>query len=219
MFLLTLVVAALDLPVKRVRGDRAFVYEVADFEFWKRATASDNPYGCKLWPGALGVASRLEEMAEQGSLGSVLEIGAGNGLVSLTAAALGGTVLATDISARALELASRAAKDQNLSLETLVFDVCGPAPLPGNFSLLCVADCLYDDDLAANVARRVVEANTAGKEVLVGSDPSRPSRSAFLDRLRRHIPDAAFEPSTTVALEDAKWKAKRVEILHLKPRS
>ena len=190
-----------------------WVLEVADQEWWRASTAAENPYGAKLWPGALAAAARLRAVAAGRD---VLELGCGNGLAALVAAASGARrVLATDVSPRALDLTRRAAAEQRLAVDVAAFDARGPEPLPAGFDLLVAADVLYDAPLALAVADRVAEARARGMDVVVGGSPDREGRDAFMAALAAKLPGAAFEPAYDVGHEDLKWKRKRVEVLHL----
>lgn len=123
-----------------------WVLEVADQGWWRASTAAENPYGAKLWPGALAAAARLRAVAAGRD---VLELGCGNGFAALVAAASGARrVLATDVSPRALDLTRRAAAEQRLAVDVAAFDARGPEPLPAGFDLLVAADVLYDASLA-----------------------------------------------------------------------
>ncbi|KAK7242411.1 acyltransferase [Aureococcus anophagefferens] len=198
-----------------------WVLEVADQGWWRASTAAENPYGAKLWPGALAAAARLRAVAAGRD---VLELGCGNGFAALVAAASGARrVLATDVSPRALDLTRRAAAEQRLAVDVAAFDARGPEPLPAGFDLLVAragkelvaADVLYDAPLALAVADRVVEARARGMDVVVGGSPDREGRDAFVAALSAKLPGAAFEPAYDVGHEDLKWKRKRVEVLHL----
>ena len=196
-----------------------YVLEVADPAWWRASTAAENPYGAKLWPGALAAAERLAVGVAAGR--GVVEIGCGNGFASLAAAACAAParrVLATDVSSRALDLTRRAAEEQRLGGVVAVarFDVCGPEPLPAGYDVLVAADVLYDAALARCVARRVVEARGRGMDVVVGGSPDREGRDAFLAALRDDLdPGVAFEPGFDVEHAELKWQRKRVEVLHL----
>ena len=215
-----------------------FVYEVSDYEWWGRQNEADNPYGGKLWPGAVATAQRLAQCLASRPERSptILEIGAGNGLCSIAAALTGARVLATDISPLALTLLKAAAVDQDCSsrIKIATFDICSSAALPPA-DIVLVADLLYDSTLAFHAARRVLEAAERGSEVIVGGDPKRAARQTFLDHLAGHDLEQAhdrlhgspmdpssrsvfFEPPFTVSLEAAKWKAKQVEVGHVRSR-
>jgi SAM-dependent methyltransferase len=104
------------IPV-RVGGNEALnlhVVEVADWSWWEEQSVSEsaNPFGAKLWPASLAVADYLAGLpADVLPATTVLEIGCGNGLCSLTAAARGAaSVVASDLSEDALTLTQEAAQ-------------------------------------------------------------------------------------------------------------
>ena len=165
------------------------VVEVADWSWWEEQSVSEsaNPFGAKLWPASLAVADYLAGLpADVLPATTVLEIGCGNGLCSLTAAARGAaSVVASDLSEDALTLTHEAAQQQGLAVQTLRFDLADRAtPLPPA-QLVIAADvlcacarfeptreraaelacttCRADDaTLATAVAHRVAEAAARG---------------------------------------------------------
>ena len=111
------------------------VIEVADWGWWDEQSQSEqaNPFGAKLWPAALAVAEYLAALPPAVlQATSVLEIGCGNGLCSLTAAARGApSVVASDLSEDALTLTQEAAGQQRLDVQTLRLDLAARGtPLP-----------------------------------------------------------------------------------------
>ncbi|KAJ1453159.1 S-adenosyl-L-methionine-dependent methyltransferase [Pelagophyceae sp. CCMP2097] len=214
------------LSVKKVHWDCGlndfFVYEVDDHAWWANAEFDENPFGCKLWPGAVAAARCLDAHRERLQGKDLLELGCGNGLTSIYAARIGLRAVGTDISDDALRLASRAARDQGLldggrAVDFRRFDVLdAQSPLPKCDLLVC-ADVLYDVDLARGIAKRVAEAFSRDVEVIVTGDPDRLGRTAFLDEIRLLLqrPHLSFTAAKPIMLKDASWKAKRVEIMHL----
>ena len=198
------------------------VQEINDWDWWEEQSLDEsaNPYGAKLWPAAVAVAREIAQLPLEGK--SVLELGCGNGLCSLAAAASGAaSVLATDLSADALGLTADAAKAAQLPVATAELDLGGPEPLPPA-DLVVAADLLYDEALAALVAARVAEAMRRGSAVLVGSDLQRGPRHGFLAKLRELAPPRgadepplAFDDSVRVALPAVGWKEKRIGMLRL----
>jgi len=157
------------------------------------ASAAEDPYGICLWPAAQVVAQATAEMELQGA--RVLEIGAGTGLCSLTAAACGAVVSATDYRDEPLALLSAAARQneaeldrQPLQLTTHLFDLLSDEPLPkveGLWpTLLVAADILYFKSTATALAQRCVEALRGGCGAVLIGDCDRPGRGAFLAGLR-----------------------------------
>ena len=122
------------------------VVEVADWSWWEEQSIDEsaNPFGAKLWPASLAVADYLAGLPEDVLPAmSVLEIGCGNGLCSLTVAARGAaSVVASDLSEDALTLTREAAQQQGLAVQTLRFDLADRAtPLPPA-QLVIAADVL-----------------------------------------------------------------------------
>lgn len=142
------------------------------------ARGAPAPYGRVLWPSASACAAVLLELASSGAVKSVLELGCGTGLVSLVAARAGLDVLATDVDEGALTaVAASAQVSAGSALRTAVFDVRGAASLP-RADVVVAADLLYEELLAAALARRVREALASGAHVIVG-DPGRVFRPRF----------------------------------------
>jgi predicted nicotinamide N-methyase len=147
----------------------------------------EDPYGAVLWPAARAVADRLLERYDlQGT--TILEIGAGTGLVSL-AALLGGArkVLATDYQELPLELLQYSAHYLNphiddSCLSTRLFDITSHEHLP-IADIMVAADVLYEPQTGIQLARRVVEALESNMKVLIGDSPGRAGRGAFLQEL------------------------------------
>ncbi len=158
---------------------------------------SGDPYGAVLWPASLVIASRLFDFVPGKS---VLELGAGTGLVSL-AAALGGakSVLATDYESLPLTILEYSARELNQipvgrgsMLDTAFLDLCDlRKPLPAA-DVVVAADVMYEPATGKALAHRVLEAMAAGSRVLVGDSPGRAGRPAFLEELRRWGVEASF---------------------------
>ena len=141
-----------------------------------------DPLSSCYWPAAAALA---ELVADLSIPGEYLEIGCGTGLLSLTAAMHGATVLATDVSQTSLDFTSAAADAQGLSIRTRIFDAMNLVdPLPEAECLL-LSDVFVTDELATAIAARVAEACAAGsayRRVFV-VDPGRSTRRTFLDAL------------------------------------
>ena len=137
-------------------------------------TDSD-PFGACCWPSAV-VAARTLAARDVAGL-RVLELGAGTGLASATAARLGADVVATDVSDISLELLRRAA-DGAFDVQRLDFTDADAVAALGDFDIIVAADTLYEEAIARATARVV----RASRCIVV--DPGRPDgRRAFLDEL------------------------------------
>jgi len=138
---------------------------------------------------------------------TVLELGAGTGLVSIVAADAGAAVTATDYNSIPLLLLGASAALQELTVATALFDMAGSDPLPPA-DVVVAADVMcvglpprccysphlpplprYETDTGAAAARRVVEAYRRGSRVIVGDSPGRAGRPAFLATLAEALPD------------------------------
>ena len=148
------------------------------------------PYGLICWPSAIRVAKVVASIPRLRDL-QVLDLGAGNGLPSLTAATLGATVLATDIHSLTMLLIEKAAKIASLNnLQTQYLNILETKPLPAH-DLLLAADMLYEPELAEATALRCIESLTNGGSLIVGA-PNRRARERFLHVLRHHGFSAEF---------------------------
>jgi SAM-dependent methyltransferase len=110
----------------------------------------DAPYWAELWPCARSLAAHLASLDLKGM--RVLELGCGLALPSLVAALRGADVLASDVSADALErVAESGRRTLGRPLATLQADLHEPSALlaSGPFDLVLGADLLYDCTLAS----------------------------------------------------------------------
>jgi predicted nicotinamide N-methyase len=117
------------------------------------AARGDAPYWAELWPCARSLALHLASLDLAGL--RVLELGCGLALPSLVAALRGADVVASDVSADALErVAESGRRTLGRRLETLRADLHAPAALIGRapFDLVIGADLLYDRTLADAMA-------------------------------------------------------------------
>lgn len=186
------------LPIEVGPGLRITILDTPD-ESARLADALDDPsidpYASILWPSSLAVARELPDLVSPGD--RVLDLGAGTGLATLTAARLGAHATAYDHDPFALRLIEEAARLQGLEVETVRFDLHSPEPLPPA-ELVTAADLLYDYDLADSLARRIVDQVARGGRAVIG-DPGRVATPAFLDYLeergihgRRHAVEVSI---------------------------
>lgn len=167
----------------------------------KLRLTSGDPYGAVLWPAASAVANHLltaKDLIVNGKTlqeMTILELGAGTGLVSI-AAALGGVpkIMATDYESVPLQLLNFAASNLNLNedgsskditsmeenrreklsnIDTFLFDICNHDESLPLADLVVAADIMYEPTTGIAMAYRVVEALKAGSRVIVGCSPGR----------------------------------------------
>ena len=163
------------------------------------ALTSGDPYGAVLWPAGAAVAEYLfggAAVSQSGPLHgqTLLELGAGTGLLSLAAASAGfSRVIATDYERLTLEFLSYAAEHLNEDvpagvIETAVLDFCDEDSRLPAADVVVAADVLYYPASGAMLARRVLEALENGSRVIVGDSPDRPGRAAFEQQLDALLP-------------------------------
>lgn len=165
--------------------------------------AHDDPYGSVLWPAASAIANHLIHLhlSDDNNFDltkkSVLEVGAGTGLVSIAAGVAGcRDILATDYEEVPLTLLRYATENLNprilrdeIKIDTKLFDICDSDTDLPEADVLVAADIMYEPLTGKAMARRVYEALQRGSHVLVGDSPGRAGRPAFLAELRRLLGD------------------------------
>ncbi|CAK9032740.1 unnamed protein product [Durusdinium trenchii] len=168
---------------------------------------SRDTYGSQLWPAAVHLASYLMSSKESIKGLKVLELGCGNGLVSLAAARLGAQVLATDYRQLPLDLLRTAHMENDpLGSEQLrcaVLDLAVPMPTALQVStvhrkdrlpppekplpphdVLLAADVGYSKALAWRLGERCRETLAAGGRVVICESRQMPEcRLAFREAL------------------------------------
>ena len=157
------------------------IYEAAsqDAALDAAIETDSDPFGACCWPSAVVAARALAARDVAGF--RVLELGAGTGLASATAARLGADVVATDVSDISLELLRRAAADGGaFDVQRLDFTDADAVAALGDFDVVVAADTLYEEAIARATARVV----RASRGACIVVDPGRSDgRRAFLDEL------------------------------------
>lgn len=163
-------------------GHSVTYFEVSDVDAAiERAIARGTvaPYGAVPWASAFLFAEKLSRMRLAGK--TIVDVGAGCGVVSLMASKLGANVIALEIDELARQLLVQAARDQALEIDVRHFDVGSTIHLP-EAELYIFADLLYEADLAHHVAHRCIEAIVHNGCIWVG-DPKRTGRNVFREIL------------------------------------
>jgi predicted nicotinamide N-methyase len=139
------------------------------------------PYWAVLWRSGVALARELD--AETLSGLRVVELGCGLAVPSIAAARAGATVLATDESTEALELAARNAEANGVRVETATVQWTEPDVLlrRAPFDLVLAADVLYE---RPSVAQLLSLLPRLAPEAWL-ADPGRPAAEAFIEQARR----------------------------------
>ena len=139
------------------------------------------PYWSVLWRSGVALARELETAELRGR--RVIELGCGLGLPSIAAARAGAEVLATDMEPDAIELLARNARENGVSLDTVVADWAAPDEIlrRAPFDLVAGADVLYERQSVASLLSLLPR--LAPEAVIV--DPGRPASHAFIEQAER----------------------------------
>ncbi len=142
----------------------------------------DLPFWTRLWPAALLLSRFVAGLsARPGQV--MLELGAGLGLVGLTAAAHGHRVIISDIDVRALELARASARHNSLDQVSFVaFDWQRPC-LAHTFEVIVAAEILYQPAQYPILAD-LLRTHLAPEGHLYLSHTERPYTIGFFDLIR-----------------------------------
>jgi len=159
------------------------------------------PFWAELWPSGIALADALAERQLSGL--RALELGCGLGLVSVTAALAGASVLAVDRSPEAIAFTAANAARNGIALRTAVqaFDQPGALLAEAPWDLVLAADVLYDRGNLPVLSRLLPRLVGAGGEVWL-ADPERRLAGAFLADLEQHgwLRDRLGSQVATVAI-------------------
>jgi len=164
-------------------------------------------HGTILWPSSSAVANYLlgddddddSNNSADWSQTRIVELGAGNGFLSIAAALAGARqVTATDFEPLPLRMAEYAAQQfHQINIETQLLDICDyqntPLPIANSDSdndnnedvIVVASDVNYEPDTGVALAYRTAEALTKGCRVVIGDSPERPGRPYFWNTLKK----------------------------------
>lgn len=129
------------------------------------------PYWAYCWAGGAALARHLDVFPHVVAGKSVLDLGAGSGLVAIAAARAGASrVTAAEINRHGLAAIGLNAALNGVVVETIAGDVmAGPVP---DAEVILAGDVFYAPDVAARAEDFLRRSVAAGRTVLVG-DPGR----------------------------------------------
>ncbi|HEY7977959.1 MAG TPA: 50S ribosomal protein L11 methyltransferase [Rhizomicrobium sp.] len=132
-----------------------------------RLELDETPYWAYLWPGGALLARYFLDKPQTVHGKSVLDIGAGGGVVALAAAKAGARrVIANDIDANAVAATALNAQANGLQMETRCGDVLdGDVP---DADLIVIGDLFYHADVSIRLKAFASRCLVAGKTVLTG---------------------------------------------------
>jgi predicted nicotinamide N-methyase len=162
------------------------------------------PFWAFAWAGGQALARYVLDHPETVAGRSVLDLGAGSGLVAIAAAKAGAAhVVAAEVDAFAQAAIAINAAANGVRLAILADDLLGDAPVP-EVDVVLVADLFYEQATAQRVTALLQCMAAAGAAVLIG-DPGR----AYLPKARlRQLQE--YSVPVTRDLEDAEIKRTAV---------
>ena len=144
---------------EHLEKDRSLYHSTLQEEY-ARLQDSHPYYWDQLWPGGIALARRILEVPSLLSGKTVLEFGAGIGLVAVCAALAGAAkVVATDIEPAALQFVAQSAVDNAVDdiVHSVVWDWNDPPPAgmvadTAPFDLVLLPDVLYDESAVSRLS-------------------------------------------------------------------
>jgi len=134
---------------------------------------SDPPFWAAAWPGGQALARYVLDHPEVVAGRTVLDLGAGSGLVGVAAAVAGAErVIASDVDPYSRTAVAVNAEENGVGPFTVVGDVLGEAPDP-LVEVILAGDVCYQREMAQRVLPYLGRAWLAGAAVFLG-DPGRP---------------------------------------------
>lgn len=151
-----------------------------------------DPFGTVVWPGSILASKELIQHKDQITNSTVLVLGCGTGVEAQAAALLGAKkVIALDISKLTLRLLKFGCEQAGVGdvVEPTLFDLFSDQPLP-DCDVMVAADVLYNEELAAQIGKRVTEVlrRNIPPAILV-TDSQRFAGTDFLPDVNKNFPD------------------------------
>jgi predicted nicotinamide N-methyase len=163
------------------------------------------PYWAFAWAGGQALSRYVLDHAEAVAAKSVLDFGAGSGLVAIAAAKAGAAqVLAADIDTFAAAAIALNAQANHVDVSVTNDDVIGTA---GKWQVILVGDMCYERPLAERLLAWLSELSAAGAIVLLGD----PGRTYFPKSGVEKL--ATYHVQTTRDLEDREIRETSVHRL------
>jgi predicted nicotinamide N-methyase len=160
------------------------------------------PYWAFAWPGGQALARYILDHPQEVAGKSVLDFGAGSGLVAIAAAKAGGApVIAAEIDALALAAIELNAAANGVFVEEIENDIIGTN---GRWDTILAGDMCYERPLAERLTLWLRSLASDGARVLIGD----PGRNYFPERGVQRL--ATYDVPTSRDLEDREMRETSV---------
>jgi len=151
-----------------------------------------DPFGVIMWPGSILASKELVKHRDQVVNSTVLVLGAGTGVEAQCAALLGASkVIAIDISKLTLKLLTFGAEQAGCGdiVQPMQFDLFSGESLPP-CDIMVAADVLYNEELAHQIGKRVIEVQRRGSPpAILITDSQRFHGTDFLEGVNEVFPN------------------------------
>ena len=177
--------------------DMLELWQQTEVALYARAVATGDtppPYWAFAWPGGQAVARYILDRRNEFSGRSLLDFGAGSGLVAIAGALAGAEpVIAAEIDAGARIAMELNAAANGVFVEAIEYDIIGGS---GRWQTICAGDICYERPLAEHAIAWLRQLAAEGAEVLIGD----PGRNYLPDSGLRRL--ATYEVPTSREIED-----------------
>lgn len=162
------------------------------------------PYWAYCWAGGLALARHILEHPDEVAGRTVLDLGAGSGLVAVAAARAGaGRVTAAEIDPNGIAAIGLNAHANRVAIAIVAEDLLDQPP--PSVEVVLVGDLFYEPELASRVAAFLDRCVSAGANVLVG-DPWRNSLPRSRLRLLAEYPVPDFGSGSASLVQGAVFR-------------
>jgi predicted nicotinamide N-methyase len=163
------------------------------------------PYWAFAWPGGQAIARYILDHPQIVAEKSVLDFGAGSGLVAIAAAKAGATpVIAAEIDPLALAAMELNAAANGVFIEPVENDIIG---INGRWAAICAGDMCYERPLAERLLAWLRSLAATGACVLLGDPGRKYFPQSGVERL------ATYQVPTPRDLEDREMRETSVYLL------
>ena len=174
--------------VLRVADDVVALWEALEHE--QVGPGSDPPFWAAAWPGGQALARYVLDHPELVAGRTVLDLGAGSGLVAIAARLAGaGRVVASDVDVYSMAAIAVNAEENAVGPVEVVGDVLDEEPDPA-VDVVLAGDVCYDRAMTERVLPYLGKAWLGGAAVFLG-DPGRPyvPREGLVEAAAYDVPD------------------------------
>lgn len=173
------------------------IWQQSEVALYARSVANGDtppPYWAFAWPGGQALARYILDRRAEFAGKSLLDFGAGSGLIAIAAAKAGAVpVVAADTDPGAQTAIELNAATNGVFVEPIGNDLIGSE---GRWSIICAGDMCYERPLAERLVVWLKQLAARGAEVLIGD----PGRSYF--PASGVMPLASYEVPVSRDLED-----------------